>query len=39
MQMHRSKMSRGQSKRSFTRGTRTNTKNGRTQPMRGGYRL
>jgi hypothetical protein len=37
--MRRYKMSKGKSRRSFTRGTRVATMNRRPRPMRGGTRL
>jgi len=36
---YRNKMSKGRSRRSFRRGSRTNTKNFRSPIMRGGIRL
>lgn len=37
--MFRSKMSKSKSRRSFSKGIRTNGRNLRANPMRGGYRI
>ncbi len=37
--MRRKKMNRKSSKKNFRRGARTNRKNTRARPMRGGWRL